>query len=299
MDTFRYFILAHAVDASSHAHGSWLTQWNWDPLILPSLTLMSVLYATGLRVMWRRAGAGHGVTRGQAAGFAVAMAALVAALISPIDGLSNEQAWVHMIQHMLIMMVAAPLFVLGAPLRVMPWALPARGRLSLGRWQHAFNRWPPRPYLLWQPIAMWFLYAVALWVWHVPALYEAALHHNLIHDAQHLTFFIASCLFWRVLLDPLSRLRLNLGLGVIYLFATSLHASVLGVLLALSPAAWYAPYQATAARWPLSALEDQQVAGLIMWMPVCTIHAAVAAAMFALWMRQMQRTQAPALVRTP
>jgi cytochrome c oxidase assembly factor CtaG len=105
-------------------------------------------------------------------------------------------------------------------------------------------------------------------------------------------FFVTSCLFWRVLLDPLSRLRMNQGAGVIYLFLTSLHATILGVFMALSPRVWYSDYVPRTGRWNLTPLEDQQLAGLIMWMPACMIYAAVAAVIFALWVRDMGRPDA-------
>ncbi|MFA9477385.1 cytochrome c oxidase assembly protein [Phycisphaerales bacterium AB-hyl4] len=274
--------LAHVVGDEPH-DGHWWTAWNIDPVIIPVLLLLSTLYTVGLINMWRRAGTGHGVSRLQATAFAFAILSLVVALISPVDVLAIELSWVHMIQHMIIMMIAAPLFVIAAPTRVMLFAFTTVGRVRLG----AMFRMPG-PYLLWQPLLTWALYAFTLWIWHIPTLYEAALRNELVHDAQHLAFFIASCLFWRVLLDPLSRLRLNLGLGVLYLFTSSLHSSALGVFLALSPRVWYPHYETTTAAWNLTALEDQQLAGLVMWMPACTLYAAAAALMFYFWMRQLQ-----------
>jgi putative membrane protein len=144
-----------------------------------------------------------------------------------------------------------------------------------------------RWYWLWQPLIMCGLYAAVLWVWHLPVLYEAALRNRWIHEIQHLMFFIVACMFWRVLIDPLARLRLSYGAGVIYLFATSLHATVLGVFLALAPRPWYGDYIGRTEAWNLSALEDQQLAGLIMWMPACMIYALAAAGIFALWLREM------------
>ena len=131
-------------------------------------------------------------------------------------------------------------------------------------------------------------------MWHVPVLYEAALHSELVHDLQHLMFFVVACLFWRVLVDPLSRLRLSPGLGVVYLFATSLHATFLGVFMALAPTPWYGFYESTTAAWNLTALEDQQVAGLIMWMPMCMIYAFAAAIIMGLWLRDDALPPAPA-----
>src|SRR5690606_23086680 len=131
----------------------------------------------------------------QATAFAAGMGFLVVALLSPVDRLAGELLWVHMVQHMVLMNVAAPLFVLGAPVRVMLWALKPADRQFFGEWKRGFaQRGIPR-YLFWQPVTLWVLYAVVLWVWHLPSLYEAALRHDMVHDLQHLMFFAVSCLF--------------------------------------------------------------------------------------------------------
>ena len=135
---------------------------------------------------------------------------------------------------------------------------------------------------------MWALYAVGLWIWHLPYLYEWALQDPLVHDIEHLTFFIVSCLFWRVTLDVRVHLTLNPAASVLYLFTTSLHTMALGVLMALSPRVWYKVYVGRTEGWGLSPLEDQQLAGLIMWMPGCIVYAVVAAALFARWLDQAE-----------
>jgi putative membrane protein len=211
------------------------------------------------------------------------------ALVSPIDSLSAELSWVHMVQHMILMMVAAPLLVLGHPGFVALWALPLSWRQKIGGWGRDFDNRYPDWYALWQPLATWSLYAIGLWIWHIPWLYQSGLQNRWTHDLQHLTFLITSWLFWRVLLDPSSRVRLSRGLGVIYLFTTSLHATALGVFMALSPRVWYPAYEATTSVWNLSALEDQQLAGLIMWMPACMVYAVAAAALFALWLEEPEQ----------
>jgi putative membrane protein len=264
----------------------WWTAWNDDPVIVLNLVLLSWLYARGVARM-RRAGAAHGVSGRQVAAFTGAVVALFVALVSPLDPLSDELSWVHMVQHMVLMMIAAPLFVLGSPGVVLLSGSPRPWRQSLARWRRRIDGWHSPWYLLWQPLLMWSLYAVTLWIWHLPDLYQAALRHPLVHDIQHLTFFVAACLFWRVLLDPLGRLRLSRGIGVLYLFTTSLHASALGVFMTLSPRPWYADYEATTPLWGLTTLEDQQLAGTIMWMPACMMYAVAAAALFAVWLREL------------
>lgn len=298
------FLLIAAPAALAHggAHhagdGHWWAMWNMDPPTLLSLALISGLYAAGLRRMWRRAGHGRGISRGQAAAFAASIVALVIALISPLDPLSDQLSSVHMVQHMLLMMVAAPLFILGSPLLATLWAMPSRLRVPGLRALRRSGAWRPTRYLLWQPLLLWVIYAFTLWVWHLPALYQAALRVRLVHEVQHVTFFVASCLFWRVLLDPINRRTLVRGAAVLYLFTTSLHATVLGVFMALAPMPWYSDYVGRTQAWNLTPLEDQQFAGLIMWMPACLIYAVAAAALFVIWVKESDPDPAPITGRT-
>lgn len=121
-------------------------------------------------------------------------------------------------------------------------------------------------------------------------MYQGALRDPLVHDAQHLSFFVVACLFWRACLDPLGGRRLGPAAALPYLFATSLHASALGVFLALSPRVWYADYATRTSVWGFTPLQDQQLAGLIMWMPACLIYPAVAAVLFGTWLAGLAGT---------
>jgi putative membrane protein len=143
--------------------------------------------------------------------------------------------------------------------------------------------------LLWHPFLIWLLFALTLWGWHHPRLYQSALRDPLLHDAQHLSFFVAACLFWRVCLDPFSRHSLCPAIAVLYLFTTSLHASALGVFLTLAPQAWYDEYSGRVETWGLTQLQDQQLAGLIMWLPSCLIYPAIGAGLFACWLSVERR----------
>jgi putative membrane protein len=262
---------------------AWWRVWDLDPVLLLLLAVVWMAYSRGLLAVWERAGVGRGITPGQALAFGGGMLALLAALVSPLDALSAELSSAHMAQHMILMLLAAPLLAIGAPIQAFAWALPRRARVTAGSVIQALERGRPRAYLVWQPLAAWLLFALTLWVWHAPPLYEAALRTRWVHDLQHAAFLGAAYVFWRVLLDPVHRLRLSRGAGIIYLFATCLHASVLGVFLTLSPRVWYLDYQASAPLWRLTPLEDQQLAGLVMWIPGCAIYALVAAWLFTGW----------------
>ncbi|MBW3623188.1 MAG: cytochrome c oxidase assembly protein [Armatimonadetes bacterium] len=268
--------------------GSWWREWNTQPMLLLMLAAVWGFYTRGALAVWSQAGVGRGIPTARAAAFGAGMAVLFLALVSPLDAMSAVLSSAHMVQHMLLMMVAAPLLAYGAPVPAFIWALPARWRQPLAPWIRRAEGWYAPGYRVWQPLAVWGLYALALWVWHMPALYQAALRDRLVHDAQHLVFLLTSLLFWGVLLDPLRRLRMSRGAGVLYLFTTCLHASALGIFLALSPRVWYVDYGATAPLWNLAPLEDQQLAGMIMWIPGCLLYALAATWLFALWLRETE-----------
>lgn len=271
------------------AYDSVWRAWTFPPLVTSTLLIACLVYGTGVARLWRRVGGGSGISRRQTFAFAVGMGVLALALVSPIDALSDELGWMHMIQHMLIMNVSAPILVLGMPGMAYLWALPLAQRRWIGGWKRRGTAGRVGHYLLWQPLLLWALFAFTLWIWHLPVLYEGALHNDLFHDLQHFTFLVSACLFWRVLLDPVSRLRMSRAVAVFYLFLTSLHATFLGVFMALAPSVWYPTYVGRTDAWNVSALQDQQLAGLIMWMPACMAYAIVAAVMLALWLEKESR----------
>ena len=276
-------LLATAASANAHTGvgpvtpGRVWTAWNLDPVLLLNLVLIAVLYVRGLRRLWR-AGVGRGVTGWQAVAFAAGLLAVAVALVSPIDPLSDELSWVHMVQHMLLMNVAAPLLVLGAPALVLLSGVPSPYRAAVGRVVSRIDAG------LWNPAVVFVLFAVAVWAWHLPALYLAALRDEVVHDLEHLTFFVAAVLLWRLVLDPISRRRMTAVGGAAFLFATSLHTMALGVFMTLATRPWYPDYSGRTTAWGLTALEDQQLAGAVMWMPGGLVYALVAAGRVAVWL---------------
>jgi putative membrane protein len=275
-------VLLAAGPAPAHIGGPyvpglpWWAGWNLDPAVLLALALLTALYARGLRSIWQ-SGTGRGVAEWQALCFAGGVLALVVALVSPLDPLSDELSAAHMVQHMVLMNVAAPLLVLGGLTVVLLRGVPLPYRQPLGRlWQ----RLDPADGPLRRPGPAWVLYAAVLWGWHHPTLYQAALRNQFVHDFQHATFFVVSLVYWRSLLDPHGR-RAGVAIGLVSLFTTTLHATVLGVFMTLAPQPWYADYIGRTEPWGLTALEDQQLAGLIMWMPACLAYALAAAGVLA------------------
>jgi putative membrane protein len=271
-----------AGEAKAHAgHVHWLdaaSTWTWDPWVIGPLALSGALYVAGLVRLWRRAGVGRGVRLWQAACFVLAWGLLVFALVAPLHWLGGRLFVAHMVEHEILMTAAAPLLVLARPV-VMLWALPARWRRSLGgigRVPAVARCWAR----LTDPAVATLVHGAVLWAWHVPSLYQAALGDPRVQWLQHLGFFVTALLFWRALLQGHERAY---GAAVFYLFATSLHTGFLGVLFAFARRPLYPAQTAGAAEWGLTPLEDQQLAGLVMWVPAGLVYTAAALALAGLW----------------
>ena len=241
-----------------------LGSWSFEPWVLACLGVSVLLYALGLRRLWAHAGAGRGIGLRQASAFAAGWLTLVAALVSPLDALGAQLFSAHMVQHELLMVVAAPLLVLGRPLVAWTWALPMPARRGAGSWAR-HPSWARPWQAMTSPPGAWLLHALALWVWHVPALFDAALANEAVHALQHASFLIGALLFWWSVLGHTAHRAY--GAELLSLFTTLLHTAALGALLALAGSPWYAAYIGRTGAFGFSALEDQQLGGLVMWMP--------------------------------
>ena len=266
---------------SGHVH--WLeveTTWTWDPWITFPLALSGGLYLAGLTRLWRRARMGRGVRLWQAACFAAGWSLLVAALVAPLHWLGERLFVAHMIEHEILMALAAPLLVVGGPVAML-WAFPAAMRHRLGGIGQKPLVARPWRWLTNPPVAT-LLHGGALWIWHAPPLYEAALADPWVHWLQHLSFFVTALLFWRALLQGREGERAY-GAAVFYLFVTSLHTGFLGILLAFFRRPIYPTQTSAAPEWGLTPLEDQQLAGLFMWIPAGLVYAGMALVLAGLW----------------
>jgi cytochrome c oxidase assembly factor CtaG len=255
--------------------------WTWDPWIVVPLAASLALYTTGTVRLWRRAGFGRGVQPRQAGSFALAWLLLFGALVAPLHWLGERLFAAHMIEHEVLMAIAAPLLVMARPIGAILWALPAEWRKAFGRLGQV-----PAIAFLWSwltdPLVATVLHGIALWAWHVPTLYEAALTSGRLHWLQHMSFFITALFFWWALLRGRGRERAY-GAAVFYLFITSLHSGFLGILLAIARQPLYPTQTRTALEWGLTPLEDQQLAGLIMWVPAGLVYAVAALALAGIW----------------
>jgi putative membrane protein len=259
----------------------------WDQAALAGAAALAGGYVVGLVRLWGRAGAGLGVPRWGAAAATLGWLALVLALSPPLAPLADLLFAAHMGQHELLMLVAAPLLVLGKPLLVMLWALPARGRerVAAGMRRPVVQRTWHR---LTTPLSVLLLQAAVLWGWHVRPAFEAALRREGLHAVQHASFFAAAALFWWSLVHGRFG-RLGYGAGVFVVFLTAMHSGLLGALLTVADVPWYPTHAARAAARGASAAADQQLAGLLMWVPAGVLLTVAGLALFAAWLGQLGR----------
>jgi cytochrome c oxidase assembly factor CtaG len=253
--------------------------WSFEPLVIISLTITAVLFIIGLYRLKRRS-----IRTWEALCFAGGWLALFIALVSPVHAWGRVLFSAHMSQHEILMLVAAPLLVLGRPLIAFLWALPLNWSRHLGN--IAKITWINH---LWHvftiPLVAWLVHAVALWTWHIPALFDATLHSETVHTLQHLSFLVSALLFWWALIHG-PQGAMGYGAAVLYVFTTSIHSGALGALLTIAGSVWYPSYAGLTASWGLTPLEDQQLGGLIMWIPASLVYVVAGLALFAGWLRE-------------
>ena len=256
-------------------HDLW-NAWSWEPSIVLSLGLATWAYVRGLRALRRRTGIRPEALRWRTASFMAGMVVLFIALISPLNALAIALFSAHMVQHILLILVAAPLLILADPLcpflLSLPW--PLRRKLGQGWQQTGWLRaaW----HALTQPLVVWALQTGALWAWHAPRLYQATLQSEFVHALGHLSFLAPAFLFWWVIV----RTGRKLAFSVLYVFTMALQSSLLGALITFARQPWYPAYATTTQAWNLTPLEDQQLAGGIMWIPMGMIYTLAALILF-------------------
>jgi putative membrane protein len=268
--------LAHAPVARSELWSSWRP----DPLILAILVMTALLYRSGLAHLGRRRR--QLVRPVHVAAFAGALLALAVALASPLELAASSVFTAHMVQHLLLMLVVAPLLVYGRPVVVLGQAMPLRGRRMFVRFRaHRFVR--SARDALFHPVSAWAIAVVVLWAWHLPALYEAALRRDALHVLEHASLIATSALVWAL---ALGRARRSLAIPAAsgLLLATALQSGALGAVLALAQRPLYPIHASVAPSWGLTPLEDQQLAGGLMWVPPGIVYVVVIAGLLARWL---------------
>jgi len=254
-------------EAAAHGgqHDDWLTKWTFDPLVVVPLTIGTLLYAIGGVRLYNR-GVDRKLLILRGAAFGAGVCALVVALVAPIHWLGGQLfAW-HMIEHQVIMVIAPPLIVLGRPRGPLIWGLPMRWQAPAGRFVGRVTRarWATPLKSIAGATA---LHALALWIWHLPILYEGALDNDLTHWLQHVSFMSTALLFWWAVLRRGAAAGLVAPLAIL---VTSVHSMFLALLIIVSTEPLY-PSQ-TKSPSPWTALDDQQLAGLVMATPVGFVY---------------------------
>lgn len=275
-------LLFLCVPATAFAHAEGSGSSGEDVLLLLLLGLPAVLYVVGAcRLRHRRAASA--VTTTRAAAWTAGWLALLGCLVSPLDTAGARSFAAHMAQHEGLMLIAAPLLVVSRPLAVFLWALPAALRRRVAT---LVRRGPIR--LAWRVFtgaaAGWTLHAAALWIWHVPSVFQSALQNRGLHDVQHATFLVTALLFWS---GMFSARATNRGAAAVYLFTTTVHTSALGALITFASVPWYEPPLRDASA--LAPLTDQQLGGLLMWVPGSFVYVAIGLLLLGRWVRDAGR----------
>jgi putative membrane protein len=264
--------------------------WNVDPVLIAAVAAAGCAYGAGLRKLWAR-GPGAGLSRRRAACFFLGLGALVTALMSPLDSLAAELFSFHMVQHLVLILIVAPLVVYGAPLLVMTLGLPYDARKRLRVLERSRPVGIVKAVLL-HPAIAGALFALALWAWHLPTLYQSALLDDRWHVLEHACFVGASLLFWMEVIGRRKH-RLDFGPAILLVFLSGLQSAALSVVLIFSGRALYSVHARGAAAWGLTPLEDQQLAGAIMWTPVGLVFLVTIVVLLARWLLAMDRRRPP------
>jgi putative membrane protein len=275
-------ILAHPGQPPA-PHDLW-GAWNLDPVLLGGLLLAAWAFWRG-----QTSGPRRPVDSWRARCFSGALVALGLALLSPLDALSGSLASAHMVQHLLLLLVAAPLLALSAPSSAILRGSPLVLRRASGRWRRRLGLTHGNLGVLRHPAAVWLLSVGVVWFWHAAAPYDATLDNQLLHVLEHASFLVTAVLFWQVVVGVRGAARVSGGLGVLLVFAMAMQSVFLSVLLTFARTPWYSGYAATTAPWGLDPLTDQRLAGVIMWIPAGVIYLVVALALLVTWIRATER----------
>jgi cytochrome c oxidase assembly factor CtaG len=251
--------------------------WTFEPVVLIVVAAALWLYVPRWRLVRAQHGA-RGAGRWRLVSFLGGLTAVVAALISPIDSISDDLFFVHMIQHVLLLDIAPVLLICGQTKLILR---PATRRLL--RLEESVG-WFGRP-----AFAVVF-YVGAVWFWHIPTLYDTALRHPVVHVIEHISYAAAGGLYWWHLLSPIrSRHRLG-GMGpAVYMAATKLCVGVLGIVLALAPGTLYGYYASKRGFWGLSPHSDQELAGGVMALEQSLVMGVALAVIFIRMLRDSER----------
>lgn len=270
--------------AAEHAKKEVLAvySWNWEPSALLVLALQAGAYLACVGPLRRKFPGSAPASPGQIQTFLLGVLVLFVALISPLDALGDRYLLTaHMIQHLLITLIAPPLLLIGTPrwllrpLLRLPFALP------IGR-------------ALTNPLVAFIAFNATFSIWHVPAYYERTLHDQTLHILEHAMFFTTATLTWWPVFSPLDELPpLPAPAQCLYLFGESLPPTILGALITFSGDVLYPTYATAPRVWGLAPGTDQQIGGLIMWIPGALVYFTVLTIVFMRWLNRDEYEPSP------
>ena len=269
------------------------TLQSWDlriEIILP-LLLAGAFYTRGWRRLRAARGGGKLATGLRLTAYLTALIVLGLALMSPIDVLGGQFFFMHMIQHLLLVMIIPPLLWLASPLPVGLWGLPASARRQVGAWLKPKSTFRRRLRALTPPGISWMLFVAALLGWHDPGAYQAALRSDQVHDLEHLSFFLTAMLFWWHVIGaaPNVHKRLSRGARIAYVLSVVPPNMFAGITIAFSGQPIYPYYTGVPRLWGISVLNDQQLGGIVMWIPGSMMYIVAALVFIACWLQEEER----------
>jgi putative membrane protein len=260
-----------------------LWQWNLDPALLAGIAGVTAIYLVALGPRRDRFPGAAPVGRGRVTAFLAGLVTAALALVSPLHVLGERYLLTaHMVQHLLLTLVVPPLLLLGTP----GWLLRPLLRLPYVR---------PLASFLTSPVVAFLLFNGTFALWHAPALYDLALRVEWVHILEHQSFTLTALLSWWPVLSPLPELpRLSRPAQVLYLFLQSLPPTIIGALITFASAVLYPTYAAAPRLFGLSPLDDQQLAGLIMWVPGALVYLLALSIVFIAWLEGEETGRHPA-----
>lgn len=269
-----------------------LLSWAWRPEIILTLGLAATLHLVG-RWRLRRLTGGRLLNVWRSVSYLSGLAVLWIALMSPIDVLSGQFFYMHMVQHLLLVMIAPPLLLLADPMPIMMWGLPRGLRLEVGRWLRPDALFRRVVRALTTPGLVWLYFVAVLVGWHEPRLYNLTLESDLAHDLEHLSFFVAAMLFWWHVIGaaPHIHRRLSRGVRIGYALSAVPPTALTGISLALATEPIYSHYTTVARIGTLTVLQDQMLGGVIMWIPGSMMYIAAALILISQAFRDEERNE--------
>ena len=259
--------------------------WTFDPLVVLALGLTVVAYTHGILTM--RPLRDHVFGTWRPVAFFTGMITTFLALSSPIDALSDRLFAFHMIQHLMLMFVAAPLILIGAPLLPTLRGIPSGLRRITVIPVAKSTQVRFLSHQLTNPMIAWTAFVVSLWGWHIPSLYAAAIENEVIHILEHVSFIGTGLLFWWLVIDPVPfRGRIPYLGRLVYVILALTQSLPLAAMLTFTSEPWYEPYIASGGYWGIDPMTDQQIGGLIMWIGGMVAYFVAVAALFVVAMKK-------------